>query len=68
MQFVPPEHLKEAIPCRFIPLTEQRETIEHFYGNGTQAELEEALKTWLRKEICRLEAQNMPALHPVDTR
>jgi hypothetical protein len=62
MQFVPIERIRETIPCRFIPLTEHGESIVHLYKNGTQVELEEALKNWLRKEICRLEAQNMPAL------
>jgi hypothetical protein len=67
-QFVPPEHRAESVPCRFIRLTEHHETIDHLYSTGTQAELEEALKNWLRKEIRRLEAQDMPALHPVAAR
>jgi hypothetical protein len=66
MQFVPKEHRAEEIPCRFISLTEHEETVDHFYRCGTQMELEEALQNWLRKEICRLEAQKMAALQ-VDT-
>lgn len=44
MKFVPEEQRNQNSPCRFIPLTEKRETIEHFYRYGTQIELEEALK------------------------
>lgn len=56
MQFVPKEKQKESVPCRFIPLTDRRETVDDFYRCGTQIELEGALKNWLRKEIIRMEA------------
>jgi len=56
MQFVPKEKQKESVPCRFIPLTERRETVDDFYRCGTQIELEGALKNWLRKEITCMEA------------
>ncbi|MBS1851063.1 MAG: hypothetical protein JST79_09150 [Acidobacteria bacterium] len=55
MQFVPRERQEEAVPCRFIPLTPQGETIEQFYRCGTQQELEAALESWLQKQIERLE-------------
>lgn len=58
MQFVPLERREESVPCRFIPLTDKGETIEYFYRCGTQIELEEALKQWLRKEIARIEKEN----------
>ena len=61
MKFVPEEQRNQNSPCRFIPLTEKRETIEHFYRYGTQIELEEALKRWLRGEISRIEAQFLAA-------
>jgi len=64
MQFVPKDHQSKEIPCRFIPLTEHGETVDHLYRCGTQIELEEALQNWLRKEICRLESQKMAALIP----
>ena len=59
MQFVPKERQDEGVPCRFIPLTEKGETVQDFYCSGTQIELEEALKAWLRKEISRIEARQM---------
>ena len=62
MQFVPRERQEECVPCRFIPLTEKGETVEDFYRCGTQVEMEEGLKNWLRKEIGRIEAQQMSPL------
>ena len=57
MKFVPDELKKENSPCRFIPLNENRETIDYFYRCGTQLEMEEALAGWLRKQITRIEEQ-----------
>ena len=54
-QFVPKDKQTEAAPCRHIPLTEHGETVEDFYRCGTQIEMEDALKKWLKKEIQRLE-------------
>jgi hypothetical protein len=59
MQFVPKEHQAEEVPCRFIPLTELKETVDHLYRCGTQMELEEALKKWLIKKIEELEKQQV---------
>ena len=57
MRFVPAERRSEAVPCRHIPLTESRETVDSFYRSGTQQELEEALGNWLRSTIQRLEEE-----------
>jgi hypothetical protein len=57
MQFVPKERQEEIVPCRFIPLTKGGETVNTFYGYGTQEKLEEALTAWLRKQISRLESE-----------
>lgn len=54
-KFVPDERKAETSPCRFIPLTDQAETIDYFYRYGTQLDLEEALAAWLRKQIRRIE-------------
>ncbi len=59
MQFVPKDKQQEGIPCRFIPLTEKGETVDDFYRWGTQIEMEEALKNWLRQEIHQIEEQRM---------
>ena len=55
VQFVPDEERTKNSPCRFIPLNERGETVDHFYRSGTQVELEEALGRWLRKQISRME-------------
>lgn len=67
MKFVPEEQRNQNSPCRFIPLTEKGETIEHLYRYGTQIELKEALKRWLRGEISRIEAQFLAAAEQTST-
>lgn len=54
-QFVPQERRKEAVPCRFIELTELGESVEDFYRTGTQADMEKALAGWLRTQIQKIE-------------
>jgi len=56
-QFVPKERQRESVPCRFIQLTEQGQTVEDFYRTGSQVEMEEALAHWLRREITRIERE-----------
>jgi hypothetical protein len=60
MQVIPPERRKKNIPCRYIPLNEQGETIDSFYRYGTRDELEAALRRWLRSTIDRLEKAQRP--------
>jgi len=57
-QLVPENLRNKKIPCRYIPLNEQGETIDSFYRSGTQNELQEAFAKWLRATIQRLEEQN----------
>ena len=57
MQFVPPESRGEKVPCRHIPLTNAGETLNDLYRGGTQQEIEDALGSWLRNTIARLEAE-----------
>jgi hypothetical protein len=57
MQFIPGEFRELNSPCRFIPLNEKGQSVDYFYRCGTQPELEEALASWLRREIRRLEDQ-----------
>jgi hypothetical protein len=54
-QFVPADRRAEDIPCRFIQLTEQGQTVDDFYRMGSQREMEEALARWLRVQIQRIE-------------
>jgi hypothetical protein len=56
-QFVPQEQRDETVPCRFIPLTKEGQTVEDLYRTGNQVEMEEALATWLRDQIARIERE-----------
>ena len=56
-QLVPADLRRRNIPCRYIPLNEQGETIDSFYRSGTREELESALRNWLHTTIQRLEVK-----------
>jgi hypothetical protein len=53
--FVPQERRTEDVPCRFIPITPEGQTVDDFYRTATQIEMEEALANWLRAQIKKLE-------------
>ena len=61
-QFVPDGQKKENTPCRFIPLTQDGQTVEDLYRTGSQIEMEEALASWLRAQITKIERER--ALSP----
>jgi hypothetical protein len=54
--FVPDEFQNETIPCHHIRLNAQGQTLAGLNRGYNQAELEEALRQWLRATIERLEA------------
>jgi len=56
-QFVPDNQRKESIPCRFIQVGKDGQTVEDLYRTGNQVELEEALANWLRVQIARIEQE-----------
>jgi hypothetical protein len=62
MQLVPEELRSKKIPCRFVPLSDQGETIDSFYRTATQEELESAVVQWLRATIARLEREKTESL------
>ncbi len=55
MALVPPERRSEEVPCHYIPLTPQGETVDHLERNATQDVKEEVVKNWLRRMIKILE-------------
>jgi hypothetical protein len=61
IDFVPPDRLNEDVPCRFIPLKENGETVDDLYRCGTQVEMEKALACWLRTKIHRIEQERATA-------
>jgi hypothetical protein len=60
MKFVPPECRCEPVPCHHIRLNEACETVDSLYRTGTQEELEEALRNWLKATIKTLEEKQIP--------
>lgn len=57
IQFVPADRQKAHYPCRHIPLTTLGETVNSFYESGTEEELENALRAWLKNRIQNLEKE-----------
>jgi len=55
--FVPPEHREESVPCHFIPLNPEGETVDTLERQAHQLEMEEALRNWLRATIARIEKE-----------
>ena len=53
---VPREYLGENLPCHFIPLNAEGETVHYLERNEAPAALQEKLKDWLRRMIAVLEA------------
>lgn len=58
---VPPDKQVEDVPCHHIPLNPQGETIYSMERQGTQSELEEAVRVWLRQTIQQMEQQRAQA-------
>jgi hypothetical protein len=53
---VPQEHLRDNVPCHFIPLNAEGETIHYLERNEPPSVMHEKLKDWLRRMISVLEA------------
>jgi hypothetical protein len=56
-QFVPEGQKEQSIPCRFIALTKEGQTVEDLYQTGSQVEMEAALRTWLRDQIAKIKRE-----------
>jgi hypothetical protein len=54
---VPEQHHQENVPCHFIPLNRDGETVDTMEHQYTQFELEEAVRNWLRATIAKLEKE-----------
>jgi hypothetical protein len=57
IEFVSPEHQLEAVPCHFIPLNADGETIEDLEAQDDQAKLERKVKEWLQAKIKDIEKE-----------
>jgi hypothetical protein len=56
-EFVPAESQTEKIPCHHIPLNQDAETVHTMERQYTQAEVEDALRKWLRATIAKIEQE-----------
>ena len=54
-EWVPEDHKDEDIPCQFIPLDEQGNSIAELEEAGKREEAEQALLVWLDSTIQKLE-------------
>jgi len=57
MEFVPDEKRSSAMPCHQIPLDSSGQTVEAMEEAENQARMQEAVKTWLRQTIQRMESR-----------
>jgi hypothetical protein len=55
LEFVSPEHRTQEIPCHFIPLNADGETIQDLELQENQAKLERKVAEWLRARIKEIE-------------
>jgi hypothetical protein len=55
LDFVAPEHHNKEVPCHFIPLNNDGETIEDLEAQDNEAKLEREVSGWLRARISELE-------------
>ena len=67
IDFVPPEHRTDHVPCHQIPLNEAGDTLENLELRDNQSKMEGAVKRWLRATIERIEteraSQKLPGTH-----
>lgn len=57
LDFVDPQHRTEAVPCHFIPLNTDGDTIEDLELRDNQAKLEREVSAWLRAKINEIEQE-----------
>src|ERR1044071_220669 len=57
LEFVSPQHRTEAVPCHFIPLNSDGETIEDLELQDNEAKLERRVSAWLRTKIKEIEEE-----------
>jgi hypothetical protein len=57
LEFVSPENRTQNVPCHFIPLNTDGDTIEDLEQRNNQAKLEHEVCEWLRAQIKTIEEQ-----------
>jgi len=59
IDFVPPDHRADDLPCHHIPLNAAGETVEDLEFETNQSKLEETIKEWLRARIREIETSRL---------
>lgn len=54
LNVVPEQHKAAGLPCHFIPLNSQGDTVKSLEQTGNRERLEETVKNWLQATIERL--------------
>jgi hypothetical protein len=62
LRMVADRYRTQKVPCRFVPISDDGRTIEWYYRNGTEEELEAALRKWLEERIAGLTAERAERL------
>ena len=57
LEFVSPEHRTKEVPCHFIPLNTDGETIEDLELQENEAKIERQVSNWLRARIKEIEEE-----------
>ena len=57
LDFVSPEHRTAEVPCHFIPLNSDGDTIEDLERRDNQAKLKREVSQWLRATIKQIEEE-----------
>ena len=60
IDFVPEAERSEAVPCHFIKLDEEGNSVAALDARGDQQEIEERVKAWLREKISEMESEQPP--------
>ena len=61
---VPDQLKQEEVPCHHIALNPEGETVHTMERQRNRPEMEETLKSWLRKEIQRIESERAAKTAP----
>jgi hypothetical protein len=65
-QLLPLEVALRKIPCRYIPLNEQGDTLDLLYRSASEKETEAKFVGWLKTTVARLEREKAQSLRTSD--
>ena len=65
-QLLPLEMALRKLPCRYIPLNEQGDTLDLLYRTATEKETEAKFIDWLKTAIARLEQEKTESLRYIN--